>query len=867
MNQPKDNINPPKLAERFLLWFLKGDLAEEVLGDLDEKFAVMLDKHTASRARRNYWYQVFKYIRPFALKNTKLFRSNSLTMFKHNLLISYRSFLRFKSTFLINLIGLSSGLACTLLIYLWVSDEIGMDRFHEKNDNLYQVLLHNRWGDEVETETYTQHLLGPSLLESFPEVVQQVTVCEDWAETSGVISYEDKSFKAKDYQVGNDFFQVFSYNLLVGDPNTPLPNTSSVLISDEMAEKLFAGTDPTGKVLHWEQEEMSGDFAVAGIFQKPPKNSTKQFDLLFHSELLVERHDNFNSWNNQNESLFLVLQAGTNVDELNKKIEFFLKTKNENDKNTLSLQAYGDRYLYGTFANAKSVGGRIAYVRLFSLVALFILVIACINFMNLTTAKASNRMKEIGVKKAIGAQRSALMGQYLSESMLLASISLVVALALVWAFLPQFNQITGKQLSLISEFSWIGGALSITLIAGLLSGSYPAFYLSALRPISMLQGKLKASFGDTWIRKGLVVFQFGISAVLIIAVMVVTQQIDYIQSKNLGYNRDQLVRFDYVTDVDQGYEAFLSELKSIPGVVAAAGAVDDATGMHGGTSYVAWPGKEEGSRTYFKILVVGYDFLETMQIEMAAGRAYENGRDEPGRSKMIFNERAIELMGIEDPIGKVVKVQGEDSQIIGIVKDFHFQSMYNDIDPLYIQLGDEVEYTLLKIQAGTELETLKAVEKVHQSRLPGFPFDARFIDDDFQSMYESEKSISTLSRYFAGIAVIISCLGLLGLATFTAEKRTKEIGIRKVLGSGNWRIIYLLSADLTKLVVLALFIALPLSYFMANSWLQNFAFGIDLQAWHFALAGIVTLLLALSVAGIQTIKAARANPVEALRAE
>lgn len=870
MKKKNDHITPPRLAERFLLWFLKGDLAEEVLGDLEEKFFSTLDNGSISKAKRNYWFQVFNYLRPFALKvfSGQHHMSNFLTMLKHNLLISYRSFMRFKSTFFINLIGLASGLACTLLIYLWVMDEMKMDRFHEKGDRIYQVLQHNRWGTEVQTMSNTPRLLASSLKAEFPEVELSVSVNDDWADTPGVVGFGKTKFKAKDNQIDPDFFRIFSYRLLQGNPDNPIPDTKSVLISDKLAAKLFKeGEDAVGQIIQWDQYDMSGNYLVTGVFEAPPKASSKQFELLFSEELLVERNSDYAGWESNNDRTFLLLKKGTDPAAFNSKIENYLKTKNDWAKNTLSIQNFGDRYLYGSFVNAEQAGGRIVYVRLFSLVALFILGIACINFMNLTTAKASNRMKEIGVKKAIGAKRNTLVSQYLSESLLLSFLGLLVALLITQLSLGQFNAITGKQLVFSFEPRLVVGALVITIITGLLSGSYPALYLSGLHPIAMLKGKMKQTFGDTWIRKGLVIFQFTISAVLITAVMVVSQQIDYIQSKNLGYNKDNLLRFDYVTQEGPGFRAFIQELKSIPGIVNAAGAVDDATGEHGGTSNVSWPEKEEGTRTYFEILNVGYDFLETMNIEMAAGRSYVPGRDVGGRSKIIFNEAAIEAMGLKDPIGKTVQIQGERSEVIGVVKDFHFQTMYQDIAPLYLQLGKELEYTLIRLRPENLSETIAAIEEVYEAHLNGVPFDFTFIDSDYDNMYRQEQSISALAKYFAGIAIIISCLGLLGLTAFTAEKRSKEIGIRKVLGSGNWRIIYLLSSDFTRMIAVALMIGLPISYYIARVWMQNFAYGIDLKVSQFLLVGILTIGIAWLAVGWQTMKAANANPVDSLRNE
>ena len=865
MTKNKNHITPPKLAERLLLWFLRHELAEEVLGDLDEKFYVMLEKHSAGHARRNYWYQVLKYLRPFAMKKQKLKRYHN-TMFKHNIIISYRSFMRFKSTFFINLIGLSSGLACALFIYLWMADELKTDRFHEKGDRIYQVLKHNKWGDQMETMTYTPRELAGALAAEFPEVELAVAVNEDWSEKPGHISYEQNQFKATEQHIDPNFFRIFSYKLLQGDVANPVPNTRSVLVSDELAEKLFGQQhDVVGKVLTWVQEEMSGDYVIAGVFQAP-KRSSKNFDLLFSEDLMLERHDNYVDWDYNNDATYLLMNEGVDVAAFNEKIENFLKTKNERIRGTLSVQLFEDRHLYGDFENGIPVGGRVAYIRLFGLIGVFILIIACINFMNLTTAKASNRLKEIGVKKAIGARRTSLATQYLSESLLMTFIAILGALVLVIAFLPYFNQITGKDLILVLDSTLIIGSLTMLLVVGLLAGSYPALYLSAISPIATLKGKLSNSVRDIWVRKGLVVFQFTLSTIFIVAVIVISAQIDFVQSKKLGYDRENVVYIDIADLPDNSYQTFHNRIKQLPGVINTAWAGHSLTGDNGRTSGLSWPGKQEGQNVRFTNLEMGAGFIETMGIELMAGRTYEPGRQGED-NKIIFNEKAIEAMGLEDPIGTTVKVWGRDRQIIGVVKDFHTNSLHSAIGPTMIQSVPYASQTLIKLRNENLRETMTKVEAIYEEYISSVPFEYHFVDTAYERLYLTEQRVSALAQSFSVIAIIISCLGLFGLTAFTAERRSKEIGIRKVLGSGNWRIIQLLSTDMVKMVVMAMLVGLPVSYFLAETWMTDFAYSISLSWWFFALAGMVTLCIAWMATGLQTVRAARANPVESLRSE
>lgn len=787
-------------------------------------------------------------------------------MFKHNILISYRSFLRFKSTFLINLIGLASGLACTLFIYLWVTDELNIDKFHEHGDRLYQVLQHDHWGDQVRTITYTPRLLAQSFEEDFPEVEMALTVNEDWADQPGYISFDEVTFTAEDNHIDKNFFKVFSYKLLIGDVDNPLPNTKSVLLSNKLAQKLFdSPEDAIGQTIEWHQEEMSGLYSVSGIFEEP-KHSSRHFEMLFPMELLEERHDDYNEWASNNNATFLVMREGSDIDTFNAKIENFLKTKNDWAKNTLSLQLFHDRYLNGVYTNAQQTGGRVSYVLLFSLIGAFVLAIACINFMNLTTAKASNRLKEIGVKKTIGAKRKTLAAQYLSESMLMAFMGLIAAIAIVMGLLPFFNGLTGKTLSLDFTLEFASALMAITLIVGLFSGSYPALYLSSINPISMLKGKQNKAFGHAFVRKSLVIFQFSITIIFITAVTIISAQIDFIHSKNLGYDRENVIYFGNSGIGEESYNVFIDRISNLPGVISAASADHDLTGNHGGTSYLSWPGKEKGDYLNFTNLEMGFGFIETMGIELVAGRTYNRDRAGEG-NKIIFNERAIEAMGIEDPIGKTIQLWGKDREIIGVVKDFHTDSFYNDIMPTFILSNGDLSKTLVKLQADAIEGTMAIVKGLFEEYNTEIPFEYRFIDSDFERMYVAEQRVSILAKSFSIVAVIISCLGLLGLTVFTAEKRSKEIGIRKVLGSGTWRIIRLLSADFTKMVMLAMIIGLPVSYFAAQQWTADFSYSIDLKWWYFGSAGLITMVIASLTVSIQTIKAANTNPVDSLRSE
>jgi len=865
--------HPPKLAIRLLSWFLKEELAEEVLGDLDEKFYSQKQQYSPKKARRNYWFQVFNYLRPFAFKKPRWYsgqKLNFLAMFKHNLLISYRSFLRFKSTFLINLIGLSSGLACTLLIYLWVVDEVSMDKFHEKGDQLYQVLQNAETNVGIMTFEYTPSLLGRTLMERFSEVELATTMLPDsyFEDISFLISNNDY-YRVKETFIDEHFFDVFSFEMLIGTEKSLVDQPDNVLISKTMARKVFGDEEQAiGKMIGLKNDEIEKDYLVSGVFQDPPKTSSLQFELLFSlTEFQRVSEPYFSRWNSNNPSTYVVLQEGADLEQFNKNIYGLVEQFEPKAGAKLITQKFEERYLNGLYKDGKVVGGRKSYVQLFTLVGFVILIIACINFMNLSTARANTRLKELGVKKALGAVRNTLIGQYYTEAFLITILASILALLAATLSLPFFNQLTGKALMLALNTNMLLGIISIVGITTLLSGSYPALYLSRLKTISSLKGKLTGSFGDVWIRKGLVIFQFAIAAILIVSVLVISKQIEYIQNKNLGYDRDNVIFFSNGGISEDHYTSFLNEIKRSPGVNEATSAGHNLTGDSGRTGGLRWPGQEEGKRLSFLNLETGPGFMETMGIEVIEGRTVDANRPNEF-SKILLNETAVEKMGLENPIGTVVKFWGRDKEIIGIVKDFHVLSLYTEIEPTIIHPVEPMnETTFVKLSGGNIQETLSKIETVYDQFSNGFPFTSGFVDQAYERMYEGEKQVASLSRSFAVIAILISCLGLFGLTAFTAERRAKEIGIRKVLGAEVWRIVYLLSGSFSKMVLLALVIALPIAYLIANEWIQNFAFAIELSPLYFVMAGALAFVLAWLTVGIQTLKAARANPVDSLRSE
>ena len=865
------NVNkqpsPPKMADRLLQWFCRIDLLDEIQGDLYEQFQRQVEQYGLRRAKWYYLMNVLSFIRPFVLKKKSNKYPKPTAMFQHNLLLTYRNIKRFKSAFFINLIGLSTGLATALLIYLWVNDELSIDKFHEHNDRLYQVFEHmQQSGGSIWTIQITSGPMAEALAEEMPEVELAVTTTYL---SSYTLSVGKTDIKAMGLYASDDYFKLFSYELTQGNENQVLSDKRSVVISESLAIKLFGTTENVvGETVEWRHDK---HYQVSGVFKDIPLASTIRPDFLLTYKAFRDDNEWVTKWNNIMPRAYLLLRKGTDINQFNSQIADFVKTKTNGEEfhRTHFVSLYSDRYLYNHYENGVQAGGRIEYVRLFSIIALFILLIACINFMNLSTAKASRRIKEVGIKKAIGASRTTLIYQYLGESLLMTFLSLLVALLLVTLFLPQFNIITGKQLSLHLNANLILSLLGIVLFTALIAGSYPALYLSGFNPATVLKGKLNSMVGQIWARKGLVVFQFVLSIILIVSVWVIYQQVEFAQTQNLGYEKDNIILFkkEGLLREEGKLETFLSQLKNMPGIINASSSQHDMTGYQNSTGSVVWPGKDPNDRTAFEQVGVNYGLIETLGIEMQAGRVFSKdfGAD---TAKIIFNESAINFMGLTDPIGKIVSLNGAEKVIIGVTKDFHVASLREEIKPLFFYLTSRATNKIVvRIETGKEQEVISNLQQFHQTFNPGVVLDYRFMDEDYQALYESEKRVATLSQYFAGFAIIISCLGLFGLAAFTAERRLKEIGIRKILGSSVFGIIYLLSGDFTKMVLTAVTIALPLSYWLTKNWLDEFAYRIDLKWWVFVGAGLTALFIAWLTVGIQTVKAAKINPSECLKDE
>ncbi len=862
MNKP----TPPKRPLKFLRWFCREDYIEEIEGDLIEMFERQHEISPA-RARRKFIWSVIRYFRPEFIKPFRSnYHQNTMTMFRHNFLLSYRTFKRYKTTFFINLMGLSTSLAGALLIYLWVHDELNTDKFHEMDERLYQVMEHMKHDNKTYTHGETSGPMAEVLIEEMPEVEYAAAVAPThWPGfDSFTLSVGETNIRATGQYAGEDYFNIFSYRLMYGDKDHVLSDKNSIVISEQVAMNLFNTTEGLiGKAVEFQHER---DFLISGVFRQVPANSSVQFDFVLSFETFKDIKPWVNSWGSTGPFIYAVVKEETDIGQFNRKFPTIVQRITGDSARYPFLKSYSENYLFNTYENGVQTGGRIEYVRLFTIIAIFILLIACINFMNLSTARASRRLKEIGIKKVVGSGRGELIFQYMGESMLMAFASLIIAMLVVVLLLPQFNEITGKQLTLVFDRSLILAAMSITLVTGIAAGSYPALYLSGFRPIRILKGSQKAPLSAVRARKGLVVFQFTLSVILMVGIWVVYQQIEFVQGRHLGYEIDNVIYFNAEGRSKENMETFLSEMKRIPGVINASSTAHRMVGHNWSVGGVEWEGKDPDNMIGFQVASVNYDFLETLGFELKEGRSFSRDFADDTQ-KIIFNETAIEAMGLSDPIGKTVRFMGS-KEIIGVVKDFHYESLHEKLTPFFfIIIPGSDNKVMARIEAGKERETLDRLQDFYAIHNPGFPFDYKFLDDDYEAQYTAEQRVASLSQYFTGLAILISCLGLFGLAAFTAERRTKEIGIRKILGAGNFSVVRLLSANFTKMVLVAITIALPVSYFIAQKWLEGFAFRIELEWWYFAGSGLIALLIAWFTVGLQTVKAANVNPVDCLKDE
>ncbi len=785
-------------------------------------------------------------------------------MFQNYLKTAFRNLLKDKLYFLINTFGLAVGMACCLLIVLFIHNELSFDRFHEKADQIYRVIAKFSWGERPDHFAHTPAPLAPAIIREFPAVINAVRFTGSWQK---LIAYEDKQFWVDKFiYVDPHIFNVFTFPLIKGDPQTALKDLYSMVITEETAQKFFGNEDPIGKILKV-GDIHPRDYKVTGVLKNILSNSQLQFDCLASFEHFRSNIE----WGHWNYTTYILLPPKYPYQQLEEKLPVFLRKNLGPDQfkdTSLHLQPLTSIHLHSQLRNDLATNRNITQIYFFSAIAILILVIACINFMNLSTARSANREKEVGVRKVIGANRLQLIKQFLGESLLISFIALLVALTLVEFFLPTFNNLVNNELSFdfFQNFSLLASLFGITLITGIIAGSYPAFFISASQPKDVFTGG--SSFIKTSkLRKFLVVGQFAISIIFISCTIIIHNQLTYIKNKNLGYSKNHLVIIPtFYQNVKPKYEIYKNEILKNANIQAATATYFKPSNPNYHQN-VWWEGMQEDEWDYISWIPVDHDFLKTFQIDLVRGRDFSREFISDANRAYILNESAVKWIGWNKPIGKQFKIN-DSGKVIGIIKDFHFQSLHNKIEPLALCLyPDAFFYLYVRINPKDISHSIDFLKQKWTQLFPEFPFQYSFFDEDFNRIYKSEMRLGKIFSYVTGLAIFIACLGLFGLASFMAEKRTKEIGIRKVLGATVSGIVIMLSKEFTRWIILANLIALPVVWFGMNKWLQDFAYRINISFWTFGLAGLLALVIAFLTVAYQSIRAARANPVESLRYE
>ncbi|GAA4410370.1 ABC transporter permease [Nibrella viscosa] len=804
-------------------------------------------------------------------------------MLRNYLKIAFRNLLKHKSFSFINIVGVAIGLACFLLIALYVKDELSYDRHHRNADRIYRVArtFLSKDGTESLKLGHAAPPFGSLIRQDFPELEQVVRLLEN----NALLRYGEHSFNEENmFFAEENVFKVFTVNVLSGNPDKALVNPFSIMFSRPMAEKYFGKENPVGKTVRMDSQF---DMTVTGVFEPLPAQSH------FHPDFLISfstLNDNRvygaeglrSNWGNNSFSTFILTPPNYDISRLEKAFPAFqdrhipaFQNVKASSYSVLHLMKLTDIHLHSQLDSEIEPNGDIQYVYLFSAIGLFILLIACINYMNLATARSSSRAREVGMRKVVGAIRNQLVGQFLSESLLLVSIALVIALILVLIFLPFLNDFTQKQLTIgaLADPTFLLTLIGITLLTGLVAGSYPAFFLTSFQPISVLKGKVASSIRNGRLRQTLVVTQFAIAVALIISTAVVYNQMKYIQNYKLGYQKDQIVLLRMGADSARDYEALKQEFKRSSTIndVARSSRIPSGRLLDSWDAYVLKGDTMAPTDIGIKALTIDYEFIPTYQIEMAAGRNFSREFPTDDSTAFILNETAVKMLGWKDPndaIGKQFGYGRDRGQIIGVTKDYHFESLHQTVAPIVMFLDPQRLFWASVHVAGKNLpNALAHIESVWKKNFPERPFAYEFLDQRFGQLYAREQTQQTLFGIFAGIAIFISCLGLFGLSMFMAEQRTKEIGVRKVLGASTTDIVALFSKDFLKLVLIAIVIASPIAWYAMDKWMQDFAYQSGIPWWVFILAGALAVLIALFTISFQSIKAALMNPVKSLRAE
>ncbi len=870
---------PPKLAEKILSKLQYDDVWKTTLGDFEEYYSYIKKKEGVVAANKWYWQQVLKYA-PSKLIH-KIYWS--VSMFKNYLKIAFRNLKNQKSYSFINIFGLTIGLTSFILIALFVQYELSYDDFHVNSDRTYRINAFQPANEYLGSNWFalTPTAMAATLKEDFAEV----EYAGYFTGTSTLLTNERESYTEWGVAADGDFFDIFTYTWYAGDSETALNDPNSIILTASLADKLFGDENSIGKSV--QQTYSTGKEVtkmVTGVISDPPKNSHFSFQYVVNDQTTPYYKYNLDEWSNTNVYTFITLKEGISKTDFAAKLPGFANTyiaasdyyqENPEGLPTHSMQAIGDIHLNSSQINFNpSTPGNIRSVYMFSAIALIILMIACVNYMNLSTARSLTRAKEVGVRKVIGAIRTNLIMQFISEAVVISFISILFALLIITALLPVFSELTNKELStqVFMDWKFLAIALGTSVFAGIASGSYPAFYMSKLKPALILKSQVKGGKGNLFLRNALVVSQFAITIVLIIGSLVVYKQLDYVRTTDTGLNREQIISVsNRDSELWNQFETVKSTLLSNPSIQKVSASQMNPVYMSSRTTGTEWEGKQAEEELAIYVSPVTFDFIELFDLEVIAGRTFSEEQYNENEADYLVNETTLHELGWtkEEALGKRFNVWGNEGKIVGIVKDFNFQSLYQEITPLAIMLAPEYNhrYALVKVSGENIQETITFLETTFTEFSPGYPFSYTFLDDSYNNLYRSELRLGKIFNYFTLLALCIACLGLFGLATFITQQRTKEIGIRKVLGANIFQIIGLLNKDFLKLVGISFLIGAPIGWYVSSSWLKDFAFRIELGPAIFLVAGLLTIIIALLTVSYKSVRTGLANPVESLKSE
>ncbi|MFC2166778.1 ABC transporter permease [Acidobacteriota bacterium] len=839
---------PPKIAAWLFLHLSDPEDAFSLAGDTEEEYR---DRHWNKglfNAVCWYWRQLLKSLPLFC----KSYLYWSATMIKNYLKIAFRTIKKHKGYSFINIAGLAVGITCCVLIFLWVQDELSYDKFHENSKNIYRTVLSvqdNWW-------TSSPWALGPTLKKDFPEI----RIFTRYRESQRLIKYEDKSYNENVAFADPEFFDMFTFPFVNARPEPIFPTVNTAVLTEKTAKKYFGNENPIGKIINFNNQV---ELTVTGIIEETPSNSHMQFDVVIPVLIFGEQINT--QWSVES-SCYVQLLDNIDIESFREKISGIVMKYDKRTDQTiiLDLQSMSRIHLYSLRG-----GGNIIYIYIFSFIAVIILLIACINFMNLSTARGGTRAKEVGLRKVVGARRSHVIKQFYGESLLLSVIALATAIGLIYLFLPSFNKLSQKTLSfdLGSNLAMLLGLLIITLFTGIVSGSYPALLISSFHPVKVIKGGLRTGSSKSTLRKVLVISQFTIAIVLIIGTLVVYKQLHYIRNKDLGFSRDQVLSLSLSRTLRPTYPTLKEEFLKHPSVLQVTAAQGQPTQV-GNINPVYWEGRGPEQYETWNFVSTDFDYIKTFEMDIVLGRDFSK-EYETDRKNYIINEEGAKRTGLEDPIGKLFSIWEYEGQIIGVVKNFHMTSLHNEIQPVVITLSDNWPPSMLFIKVRPEniQATIKDLEKSWKKLVPNFPFEFQFLDESFEAQYRTDHRTGSLFKTFAILAIFISCLGIFGLAAFMAERRTKEIGVRKVLGASIPNIMGLISKEFMILLTVANVIAWPVAFFLAKGMLNRYAYRTNIGLWVFLIAGVLAYTIAILTVSYQAFKAARTDPAKALRYE